>query len=116
MRTSEIVKYTYHLFSSRDDDPAVIYLYDAKSDVVGEVFFVAEDEPLPPAEEKQGRVALYFRRSQLTDLVDLLRNEGPLYLRWAGPFDTSLSTEYELIGEGEGAGARAGRGTAIRDA
>jgi hypothetical protein len=101
--TVAVVKYTYHLFSSREDeDPVAIFLYDEKSDVVGEVFFVAEDKPLPPAQEAQGRVSLHFRRSQLMDVLDLLRNEGPITLRWAGPFDTSLSTEYEPIGEGEG--------------
>ena len=31
-RTAEVVKYTYHLFSSRDDDPVVIFLYDERSD------------------------------------------------------------------------------------
>jgi hypothetical protein len=101
MRDTRVAKYTYHLFSSRDEDRVVIFLYDEKSDVVGEVFFVGEDEPLPPAQEANGKVALYFRRSQLMDVVDLLRNEGPIRLRWAGPFDTSLSTEYEPIGEGE---------------
>jgi hypothetical protein len=100
-RTVEIAKYTYHLFSSRDQDSVVIFLYDEKSNVAGEVFFVTEDEPLPPAEEAQGRVALYYRQAQLPDVVDLLRNEGPIQLRWAGALDTSLSTGYELVGEGE---------------
>jgi hypothetical protein len=48
-----------------------------------------------------GRVGLYFRRSQLPAVVDLLRNEGPVELRWKGPFDTCLSTAYERVGDGE---------------
>jgi hypothetical protein len=38
--------------------------------------------------------------------LDLLRNEGPIELRWAGPFDSCLSTEYEPVGEGEAAALR----------
>ncbi len=101
MRTVQITKYTYHLFSSRTEDAVVLLLYDDKHDVAGEVFFVGDDEPLPPAAEAAGRVALYFRRSQLPAVVDLLRNEGPIYLRWAGPLNTSLCTEYEPVGDGE---------------
>jgi hypothetical protein len=100
-RTVEIGKYAYHLFSSRDEDPVVICLYDTESNIVAEVFFGPEDEPLPPAEERGGRVALHYRRSQLKDVIDLLRNEGAIYLRWAGPFDTSLSTQYDLGGDEE---------------
>ena len=101
MRTLEVTRYTYHLFSSRDEDAVVVFLYDDKDDVVGEAFFVGDGGPLPPAADAGGRVALYFRRSQLPAVLDLLRNEGPIHLRWGGAFDTSLSTEYEPIGEGE---------------
>lgn len=101
MRTVEITKYTYHLFSSRTEDAVMLFLYDDKHDVAGQVLFVGDDEPLPPAAEAAGRVALYFRHSQLPAVVDMLRNEGPVYLRWAGPLNTSLSTEYEPVGDGE---------------
>ncbi len=101
MRVVEITKYTYHLFSSRTEDAVVLFLYDEKHDVAGEVFFVGDDDPLPAAAEAAGKVALYFRRSQLPAVVDLLRNEGPVYLRWAGPVNTCLSTEYEPVGDGE---------------
>ena len=40
-------------------------------------------------------------RSSLATVLDLLRNEGPIELRWAGPFDTRLSTALEPVGEGE---------------
>lgn len=101
MRSAEVTRYTYHLFSSRDEDAVVVFLYDDTNDVVGEAFFVGDGGPLPPATNVGGRVALYFRRSQLPSVLDLLRNEGPIQLRWGGAFDTSLSTEYEPIGEGE---------------
>ena len=107
MPTVEVTKYTYHLFSSRTEDAVTLLLYDEKHDVAGEVFFVGDDDPLPPAAVAAGRVALYFRRALLPAVVDLLRNEGPVYLRWAGPINTCLSTEYEPVGEGEPMGRAA---------
>jgi hypothetical protein len=48
-------------------------------------------------------VALYFARSRFSVVLDMLRNEGPNELRWAGPLDSCLSTEFERVGEGEAA-------------
>ena len=69
--------------------------------MVGHAYFVADDQPLPPASETRGVVALYFPRSGFASVMDMLRNEGPIELRWAGPFDSCLSTAYEAVGEGE---------------
>jgi hypothetical protein len=96
-----VSRFTYHLFSSRTEDEVAIFLYDAATKVVGQVFFVADDEPLPPASHRDGITALYFPRSSLVTVLDLLRNEGPIELCWAGPFDTRLSTALEPVGEGE---------------
>jgi hypothetical protein len=101
LRTTRIDRYTYHLFSSRTSDDVVVFLYDDKADVIGQVFFAADDLPLPPAAEAHGCVALYFTRSRLPEVLDMLRNEGPIELRWAGPLDSCLSTEFEPTGEGE---------------
>ncbi len=102
-RATRVATYTYHLFSSRTEDDVVIFLYDDKANVIGQVFFVADDLPLPPAAEARGCVALRFARSRLSAVLDMLRNEGPIELRWAGPFDSCLSTAYERVGEGEAA-------------
>src|SRR5512145_1105175 len=103
LRATRIARYTYHLFSSRTADDVVIYLYDDNSNVIGQVFFPADDLPLPPASETRGCIALYFPRSRFRAVLDMLRNEGPIELRWAGPIDSCLSTEYERVGEGEAA-------------
>ena len=101
VRRATVTRYTYHLFSSRPDDDGMIYLYDANADVVGHVCFVPDDQPLPPAAESRGIVALYFPRSRFLDVIDMLRNEGPIELRWGGPLDSCLSTALEPVGEGE---------------
>ena len=98
----EIRRYTYHCFSSRDRDDVVLFLYDKRSSVVGQVFAVPDGEPLPPAERRDGRAVLYFHRGAIPQIVDLLRNEKPVYLQWNNGRDTALTTGYEPIGEGEG--------------
>lgn len=100
-RETRIESYTYHLFSSRTEEDVVIFLYDDAANLIGQVFFAADDLPLPPASETRGRVALYFPRSRFSAVLDMLRNEGPIDLCWAGPLDSGLSTELERVGEGE---------------
>ncbi len=72
MRARRIASYTYHLFSSRTADDVVIFLYDDGSDVIGQVFFPADDLPLPPASETRGCVSLYFPRSRFQAVLDLV--------------------------------------------
>ena len=96
-----VASYTYHVYSSRDEGDVVLYLYDEHSTLVAQLFFVPEGKALPSASKAEGRHTLYFRRRHLPEVLDLLRNEGPLYLTWDGGFGTNLSTEYEPIGAGE---------------
>lgn len=100
MKITEIERYTYYLFGSRAKGEAIIFLYDDKSTVAGEIVFCDDAEPLPPAAAEHGRQVLYFRRSALHDVVDLLRNEGPIYLK-QDDGSVALSTGYEPVGEGE---------------
>jgi hypothetical protein len=91
-----VARWDYHVYSSRDEDPTTIELRDSSGAIVGRASFVAEDEPLPPAERREGVIALQFRQSQLAQVLDLLRHDGVIELRWAGPFDTCLSSTTEL--------------------
>ena len=100
-QTTPVIRFTYHLFSSRTEDDVAIFLYNAANNVVGQLFFVGDDQPLPPASLTEGITALYFPRSSLATVLDLLRHEGPIELSWAGPFDTRLSTALEAVGKGE---------------
>ena len=97
----EIGRYTCHYFSSRDRDEVVLYLYDMGSTVIGRIFAVPDGVPLPPAGRRDGCVALYFHRAVMPQILDLLRNEGPVYLLWNDGQDAELATGYEPVGEGE---------------
>lgn len=97
----EITRYTYHLLADSAHEDVVMFLYDRRSTVVAEVGFITPPTPLPPPREEAGKSFLYFRRDRLADVVDMLRNEGPVALLWRDRATPSLSTSYEPVGEGE---------------
>lgn len=70
-----------------------------------DVYFLDESSPVPAPvadiEKKKGFLFMPFR--DLTTLVDILRNEHPIYahLRADKPEWTSITTTKEPVGEGE---------------
>jgi hypothetical protein len=104
-QTISITKYLYYLFSSREDATPVLFLYDANRAHIAYVYFKSGPQPLPSAQQlPSGKYALYYRRSALPEIIDMLRNEKPIYLHWVpqGVNNTRLSTSPEPVGEGEG--------------
>ncbi len=101
----EIKKYMYYLFSSREDASPVIFLYSDGDAEIGMVYFREDSQPLPPAKQfPNGKYALYYRRSIFPELIDMLRNEKPIYLHWVpeGNHNTRISTQPEMVGDEEG--------------
>jgi hypothetical protein len=98
----EITRYTCHCYSSRMHEDLVLFLYDKQSNVVGQVFAVPEGEALPPAERRDGRVRMYFRRDAIPQVIQMLRDEGPVFLQWNSGRGAALATGYEPVGEREG--------------
>ncbi len=100
----EIKKYLYYLFSSREDATPTLFLYDSNGAHIAYVYFRSDSQPLPEARQyTNGRYALYYRRSVLPELIDMLRHEKPIYLHWVpeGTNNTRISTTAELVGEEE---------------
>ncbi len=101
--TVEITRYEYYTFSSRDSSIAqtVILLYGADG-YLGGIFFSTEEQPLKPAEKfPSGVYGLYYDYQELQIIIDMLRNEKPVYLIYNGELNTRLSTTQEPVGEGE---------------
>ncbi len=99
----EIKRYEYYIFSSRAPSPAhsVILLYGDQG-YIGGAFFSNSDEPLKPAEKfPSGVYGLYYRQADLPIIVDLLRNEKPVFLIFGGGNNSRISTSQEPVGEGE---------------
>lgn len=100
----EIKAYRYYTFSSRDASIAnTVILFYGDAGYLGGAFFSNDDEtPLKPAEKyPSGVYGLYYRHSDLPVIVDMLRNEKPVYLMYNGEQNSRISTTSEPVGEGE---------------
>lgn len=96
-----IDRYTCHFYSSRDDGDLLVYLYDERSTLVAELRFMPAPHALPPPHLVEGRRVLYYRRSAYPEVLDLLRNEGPIFLCPREDGGVSLSSAFEPVGKGE---------------
>jgi hypothetical protein len=101
----QIDRYLYYLFSLREDALPAVFLNNTSCAHVAYVYFRGDAQPLPAAcQFADGKYGLYYQRSALPEVIDMLRNEKPIYLHWVpeGTNNTRLSTQVEMVGEGEG--------------
>ena len=108
---SLIEEYKVVLLAGEDGDGAVaVVQLQSDKRIVGSCRFFADEGALL-ANSKGSAVNLSFPISAYAEVVDLLRNEGPVFLY----FDNStgkgmLTTLAEPVGEGEGAGKQSNVG------
>ena len=104
--TIEIRSYRCALFA-KDANSAKVSLYNDKGINFATAYIRPESEVLPKAyQDSSGRYRLYYKRSALGDLVDMLRNEKPVYVHfWDGHVEnTHIATSREPVGEEEDEG------------
>jgi len=78
-----------------------ISLYGANGTRVADLRFT-NDTISPPSESVYGIYILSYTREEYADVLDMLRNEKPIYLWWGGEGSVSyLRTGLEDVGEGE---------------
>ena len=98
----EIKEYFYKLCPSKDRAFPEIWLFDTNDEVIAYVHFLTSS-PLPESLQlPTGQYRFYYNRDSLIEVIDMLRNEKPVYLYWNGPYDASLRTNREPVGEEEG--------------
>ena len=71
---------------------------------IGQLIFEPNDTALPPDNMVGGQVNLYYHLEDYHNAIDLLRNEGPMYLLFSGSgsgFENGIKTTPEVVGEGE---------------
>jgi hypothetical protein len=78
---------------------ATIGLQDTSNTYVGYIFFYAEGYTLPPA-NTSGDPWLFYHINEMGFILDLLRNESPIYLTTSANA-AQLSTSLEPVGEEE---------------
>lgn len=99
----EIEEYKYYTFSSRDSSTAntVVLFYGAEG-YLGGAFFSTDSAPLQTAQKyPSGVYGLFYSYADLPGIIDMLRNEKPVYLIYNGDINSRLSTMKEPVGEGE---------------
>lgn len=96
--------YEYYLWSSRTTGKANLNLYG--DDMRCAIWFVEDPEAdLPAASMPRGdHVELWYHQWQMPALVDMLRNESPVFVFFDDDNDfpnSRISTSQEPVGEGE---------------
>jgi len=81
---------------------ALIYCYNGSS-YAGRMVFIAEDKPLPENRMWSNQPSLHYQISRFDDIIDILRNEGPLYLFYNDSNHVGIlaTSQKEPVGEGE---------------
>jgi len=103
---TEIKEYRYFLFSSvptqSSAQHAHLVLYGGNNvEHIGSANFLDDSATLPKTVRTSGGIVfMYYHRSALPQLIDMLRNEKPVFLIWNGDA-TRISTSQEPLGEGE---------------
>jgi hypothetical protein len=114
MATYTIDTYHVRLWSSRpttDLNPGIavagIFLYEGgieDGQYRGYAYFYPDGTPLAPAvvDDVNGQIYVHYNLSQFPAVLQLLREERPVYLYEFGPSNVGLQTGGEPTGEEEG--------------
>jgi hypothetical protein len=100
----EIKNYQYHIFSSRATDLKGVIACKTVDGKSINVHFLDNQNPLPTVQKSDdNQFMLYYQYKDMTAIIDMLRNEGPIYFIHVpdGKNNSRLSTGSEPIGEGE---------------
>ncbi len=80
---------------------AQVHLFGVDNRLIGEIHFM-DDGLLLPEDVSEPRLIMALPVSMLDNVVDLLRNEGPVFIEWQAKIDNVyLGTSQEPVGEGE---------------
>lgn len=105
---NRIHRYQYELRVEPDGDGTrqvgLLYLYGSRDSLLAVCAAVGESgEPLSaPVESPNGHVAVQLAPGQLDTLIDILRNEKPIYFGWSPEARIArITTADEPVGEQE---------------
>ncbi|MGI8777870.1 MAG: hypothetical protein ACR2LJ_10955 [Acidimicrobiales bacterium] len=93
----------YEVMYSANSFPPRIWLKSG-GNFIGQLIFRPNGSPLPPDSSSAGQVNLYYHLDDFQNTLDLLRNEKPMFLSFAGTGggnENSIKTSAEIVGEGE---------------
>ncbi len=100
----EIKSYQYYDFASRDFGSKTVVICKGAAGQTINLHFIESQGDLPATRKiNDTKFLLYYRYSDKSSIIDMLRNESPIYLIYVpeGMNNTRLSTGSEPVGEGE---------------
>ncbi len=101
----EVETYQYYDWSSRSTGKTNLVLKGTGGEMCAVWFIENEEANLPEAREAAAdRYEFYYHHSQLQHLIDMLRNEKPIFVFFDndnGFRNSRISTTDEPVGEGE---------------
>jgi len=91
----------YEIMYSSNKFPPRIWLKSAGK-FFAQLIFKADGTTLPADALVSTQPNIYYHLQDLSNIVDLLRNEKPVYLLWSGPTsENGIKTTAEAVGEAE---------------
>jgi hypothetical protein len=104
--TTELATYNIYYFGKRTDNvKALIYARDANNNLRVYLFFTENDIGLPSNTEtiSQGvpLCRIWYHIDQFPMVIDILRNEKPVWFHYESPTSAHMFTGSEPIGESE---------------
>ena len=107
MTTHLIERYEVSMWSSRPTTPGApvvgIWLY-GPVEAIGYAYFFLDGTQLEPPVIDQGFIALHYNLALFGPILQILREERPVYLYEFGTSNAGLKTGAEPTGEEEGLG------------
>lgn len=91
----------YEVMYSSNKFPPRIWLKGAGK-FIGQLIFRADGTTLPVDAMVGSQVNIYYHLQDFANIIDMLRNEKPMYLLWArATSENGVKTTPEAVGEGE---------------
>lgn len=101
----QVATYEFYNWSSRKTGKTNLNLKGTSGETCFVWFVEDESLDLPPAQKMStNHYAFYYHHSQLQNIVDMLRNEKPIFVFFNddnGYNNSRISTTHEPVGEGE---------------
>lgn len=95
-----ILYYQYQIFSSRSEDIyATIHLHGAEGSIATAYFMRSDSVAAASQKDKVSTNRIYFVKNDFTDVIDMLRNEKPVYFAAQEGDIKRLSTGLEEEGK-----------------
>lgn len=105
VETKEIKSYSYLNYASRSgsNDTQAVLVINGETGFLGYVNFLTDGCALPKSVKTSGLYFLYYHFSAMPVIIDMLRNEKPIYLVFQDGTNNTcrISTSIEMVGEGE---------------